>query len=281
LAGIAEALALPDESLDPVENPAWWIDAIHATSPIPAIVAETWRRSYDTYSNPAVLTCSDGADYVVKALRTGRESGLRYSRPLITDQVAGRLGSRMGAPVAPVTLVEVPAEMIANQPQLARWRSGVAHGSRWIETPTNAALTISYTAEAANAERYADLAVLYGWFHAGDRQFLYTVATPHLVFSADHGHFLPGAPGWTSDTLLRGQADVNVDPVLVGAVGLSLEVLSRSVQKLTGITNADVAEAVAAPPANWGITMPDRIALGQFLARRRDQMIRDFSRVAR
>ena len=45
--------------------------------------------------------------------------------------------------------------------------------------------------------RCALLAVMYGWFQAGDNQLLYRKTPPELVFSVDHGHFFPGGPEWT------------------------------------------------------------------------------------
>src|ERR1700732_2925309 len=85
-----------------------------------AIKALTYRnKKWTTASAPVVLGCDDGDDYVIK----GRQVG----RAVVNEQIVGHLGRVMGAPVAEVKLIDVPAELIAmQQAELGHIPAGVA-----------------------------------------------------------------------------------------------------------------------------------------------------------
>jgi hypothetical protein len=259
----------------------WWIDSIVDTMAIPhiTIVAEDFLREYDTYSRPVVLNCSDGRTYVVKAVQEQARAHLRrVPRAMFTDQVVGRLGAQMEAPVGRVVLVEIPAELIAIEPRLAHVLPGVAHGCEWIND-VHDALDIGHV--DTNLERFASLSVLYGWFQAEDHQFLYDNTAPHHVYSVDHGHFLPLGPEWTRQSL-RASGPPYPDPQVIGAAGLGQALrpgLKDAALRLRGIGDADIVRAVAAPPKSWGVSVPDRVALGKYLAARRDDLVQSLSRL--
>lgn len=67
---------------------------------------------------PVLLECNDGGSYVVKGKQAGRQ--------IVNDQVIAALGRSMGAPVPVPMLVDVPAELIALEPELQQLAPDVA-----------------------------------------------------------------------------------------------------------------------------------------------------------
>ena len=177
----------------------------------------------------------------------------------------------MGAPVARVGLVHIPAELIREEKALAHLSPGVAHGSLWIED-LHESRAFESVSLPQNRLRFADLAILYGWCEAFDHQFLYRNSPPPLVYSADHGHFFPEGPDW-GGKLYRAES-VTPDPQILGAVHVAADDLRTACAKLNGIDNADIAAAVAAPPDSWGVPMSDRVAMASYLSTRRVRMLR-------
>jgi hypothetical protein len=240
------------------------------TSDRPApLRAETYLRSFGTGSKPVLLQCSDGGSYVVKGKQAGRQ--------IVNDQVIAALGRLMGAPVPVPALVDVPAQLIALQPELQELAPGislapgVSHGSTWVPGCSNQE-PLRHTDAEGNNERFAILAVLYGWMQAQDHQFIYATASPHLVHSVDHGHFFAGGPNWTVDTLgATGHADL--DATITPHVSWENGLLSDVRNRLTNITDEVIAQAVSRPPDDWGLSNSDRSALASYLSRRRGEMV--------
>lgn len=254
--------------VEPDVKPDWWIASIMeaaAARPAP-IEAHTFRYRWFTSSDPVLLVCDDGDEYVVKAAQAGRM--------IVTDQVVGYLGRAMGAPVGDVCTVDVPAELIKAEPQMGHMPPGVAHGCRLIADATNQP-GVAYASEPQNRPRFALLSILYGWMEAFDHQLLYEDEPPHLVHSVDHGHFFPDGPQWTRMSLLKGKF-AEPDAILTGACSLKTPDFRGACVHLRGIDDAVIARAVAQPPDSWGIQMPERVALAQYLARRRAQLLAAF-----
>jgi hypothetical protein len=90
--------------------------------------ARTYQHTYSSGSAPIRVTASDGNTYVVK--------GPRSERQAVNDQIIGRLGMALGAPVGEVTLVSVSEEFVRINDQLLLhyplqqpYPHGVWHGS--------------------------------------------------------------------------------------------------------------------------------------------------------
>jgi hypothetical protein len=152
----------------------------------PPIRAETFVKKFATASQPVVLACDDGADYVVKGAQAGRM--------IVIDQIVARVGDAVGAPVGEPALVDVPATLIAAEPEMAHMAAGIAHGSRWIPNCTDQT-GFAHTLVAENRDRFARIAWLYGWVVASDHQFIYSNDAPQIVYTVDHGHFFRGVDG--------------------------------------------------------------------------------------
>jgi hypothetical protein len=188
-----------------------------------------------TSSQPVLLACDDGSDYVVKGQQAGRM--------IVTDQVVGRLGGAVLAPVAEITLIDVPAELINAEPEMSHMRPGVSHGSRWLANCSDSK-GFEQTTVPENRDRFARLALLYGWVIASDHQFIYENAEPRLVHSVDHGHFLAGATNWTEETLRHAPAPAP-DNNVVAACSLTTEELDRPAADMR-IDDEAIAVAVVA-----------------------------------
>jgi hypothetical protein len=233
----------------------------------PRTRAHTYIGQFSTFSKPVSLKCDDGAAYVVKGPQDGRPD---LSRAIIADHVIGRLGNALGAPV-PVALIDVPEELRAAQAELQHMTAGiVAHGSRLLDIATDQA-GVQHVGVAENRRRFALLAILYGWAHAGDHQFLYEKNPPHQVYSVDHGHFFPGGPNWTAASLEAGGA-AQADALLVGA-GLTTADLKEGAERLAKVDGSAIAAIVASAPVEWGLTAEERAAMLAFLTKRRDELI--------
>lgn len=214
-------------------------------------------------SRAVVIDCDDGRRYVVK--------GRQVMRPLIADHVVGRLATIIDAPVPEVALVEVSKALIVPGSFLEHFEPGIGHGSLFMQECLDSH-SPQYWDEAANLERFAVLAVLNGWADAADQQFLYSKNAPHLVYSVDHGSFFVGSSEWTADDLRHAPA-ADVDRWLTSSAAVGREQLRSAVARLKWVTDDVIAGVIAGLPNEWGITLNERLALAQYLARRRDDLL--------
>lgn len=260
----------PPEAADPdaPAEPAPGVASPTASPPLSVVRAHTYIGQFGTFSKPVVLKCDDGHIYVVKGRQDGRP---QVSRVMITDHIVGRLAKALGAPVPEVKLVEVPAELRGAQPQLQHMMTGVAHGSRNVADATERAV-IQHTDVPENRPRFALLAILFGWAHASDHQFIYEKSPPHRVYSVDHGHFLPNGPDWTTESLKNATA-AQADASLTQAVGLTEAELKEATARLAQVESQVIVEAVASVPEEWGITAEERVRLVEFFGKRREELI--------
>jgi len=239
--------------------------AVHSASrPTPA-VAHTYVKVWGTASQPVLLLCNErdtSVEYVVKGTQAGRT--------LVNDHIVARLGELIAAPTGHVALVDVPRLLVDNQPEMSHMTPGVAHGSGFMRNCTERE-GLLHTAVPENRQRFASLAVLFGWTWSNDEQFIYENAPPHLVWSVDHGHFFHG-PSWT-EASLSGAPPVDVSATLQAACQFSDDELADAVRPLGQLSDDAIAEVVAGPPDAWGMTMSERVTLAAFLAERRDQLL--------
>lgn len=249
-------------------NSAWHnlIAAEIARRPEP-VEARTFHRVFASFSRPVHVACSDGSEFVIKGLRHDISPD-EMGRAMASDQVIGRLGTAIGAPVGEVGLVVVSEELIEVNPDMNHLKPGTAHGCRWIPGTTDR-MWGQYMQEVANRERFAKLAILYGWMHANDHQVIYEEDTPHYAHSVDHGHFLPDAYQWTPVKLEADTTPVP-DPHIMEGARLTPKDVANAAEQLSTVTDEVIARAVASPPDEWGITMDERKALAHYIAKRRD-----------
>lgn len=238
--------------------------------PAPIRMVEFERR-LGSQSRPYVLLDDDNNRYVVKSRGVGRST--------YNDQVVGRLGMAMGAAVAEVALVEVPQELVdARWADLTDLAAGIAHGSRVIPQVLDVPQEILYADRPENRPRFASLALLYGWCQVeGDHQFIHELGLPQRVYSHDHGEFFPGGPRWSAASLHRAQPCRPDRFITVGA-GLGEAELRAAAAGVAGVSAADIAASVAAPPDDWGVSFDERVALVRFLVERQRTLLTTLTR---
>jgi hypothetical protein len=238
------------------------IEQARASSRAAAVRAETFLKKWATASAPVLVRANSG-DYVVKGAQTGKQA--------VNDQIIGRLGMELDSPVGKVCLIDVPAELIAAEREMGHITPGLAHASAFIPACTERA-SLEHATVKENKARFASLAVLHGWVVAHDQQFIYENAPPHLVYSVDHGHFFPGGPDWT----IAGLGAIGApqpDATITTGCGLQHKDFGEAAERLRAVTDAQLASVIAAPPDAWAVLLAERIALAQYLARRRDQLV--------
>ncbi len=236
--------------------------ALAAAERAAAVNAHTFYGVWPTAAKPAKLECDNGTIYVVK--------GKQNRRMIVSERIVAHLAGLVVAPTPEVAYVNVPQPLILHQPELGHFEPGVSHGAEFVPGCGDRA-GIGH-ADGENRTRFARLAVLFGWAFAQDHQFIYENGAPNLVHSVDHGHFFPGGPNWGIATL--GQAPAAApDQTLVGGCQLSQEELRGAAAPLVGLQDEAIARAVAAPLDDWGISMDERVAVAEFLARRRGELL--------
>jgi HipA-like kinase len=230
-----------------------------------AVNAQTYcRKKWGTNAAPVVLSCDDGNVYVVKC------HDVASGRVPTNEQIVATLGKSIGAPVADVRLVDVPKALIDAESELSHMKPGISHGSRLIPGCSESQ-GITHIDVPSNRNRFALLAVLYGWIPASDQQLIYALDSPHAVHSVDHGHFFPGGPAWTLAGLSGAPPATPFDWIVQG-VKLTTNELENAIETLQNITSEYIATAVAAPLDQWGILPEERVALAEYLALRKEQL---------
>jgi hypothetical protein len=264
----------------PLADEEWrkLIEASASRRPSP-ITAVKYLGKWDSAAGPAKVLCSDGNVYVAKGVQFTRRPWLVSDTALATfnDLVATQLGRLIGAPVPDKSvLVLIPSEFIAaNYPALRHLAPGIANGARFIDGTTEKSYRIKYLDDGDNRSRFASLAVFFGWMGGHDRQFIYSNASPRLVYSVDHGDFFHGGRYWTSERLdLADEAEAYYR--CLRHCGFADQELIDACEPLLSITSEHIAEAVATPPDEWGVSTNERVALAKYLNRRRHELIKTY-----
>ena len=238
--------------------------------PHPIQMAE-FRQKWGTASQPAALADALLTEYVVKALQTGHTF---IHRSMVSEQVVCYLGKCIDAPVVTSVLVEIPQLLIDNQPELRTpyvYQAGVAHGALRIPDCSDRS-GFGQFANIENKPRYALLAILYGLIGASDHQVIFENQPPNLVHSHDHGHFFPGGPNWSVDSL-KTAGITTIDSNVVSSCGLTEADITAAACRLYNLSNKNIAIAVSLPPNDWQFSMEERCTMAAYLASRRDILI--------
>jgi hypothetical protein len=260
----------------PQDNGVSWRDLI-----VPACESrevERTARRFDgglpSASKPQKFICDDDLLYAVKFTQNAHGDG----HGIFSEQLVGRAGGLIGAPVPDVALVEVSAGLaaeVAEQPELGFGpQAGVHHGSKWADNYTDRQ-TVDHV--EANRERFGALDVLYAWiFCAGDHQFIYSNEPTRQVLSVDHSAFLPAGPDWTVESVGGGVRAVQQDPVFA-PLALGPGHRADAVQQLVQVTPEGIAGLVSYAPDEWGVDFATREAVASYLWVRRDLVVQMFT----
>jgi hypothetical protein len=221
-------------------------------------------------SRAFVVKATDGQKYAVKGMQT-RADRFDIRRPLCNDQIVGRLGKKMGAPVPEITFVDLSAQFISLNPMISYMLAGVCHGQLLMDGCGEKA-QIAHVDVSLNRPRFAAISLLYGWIPAGDRQLIYEKLPPYLVYSVDHGHFFPGGPNWTVATLKGAPPPTPYNEIVVGCK-LKPADIADALKGLAGLTLGDIAAALAMPLDVWAMSIDERAEAADYLEKRRLQML--------
>lgn len=166
-----------------------------------------------------------------------------------TEQVVGRLGKLIGAGVCDVSLVWIPDDLAGWEYRPGKQlEAGWAHGSRDVE-PVTLASQLEHRANDDNRRRHAGYFALYDWLVGADPQWLIRVPSDWMYFSHDHGHYLPGGPNWSIQSLRDHGADEH--RLAQDIAGLDGAELHRLADALEAMTEADIAESLEDLPHEW------------------------------
>jgi Family of unknown function (DUF6338) len=126
-------------------------------------------------------------------------------RALVVENLTGRCGELIGAPVGEVAVIEVNESLVGGGLVTLHdgtpAEDGLQHESRWVETYGDRK-GIEYVAQ--NRAGLGALQVLYSWLLCtADHQLLYRDEPPYDVLSVDHSEMLPGSVGSWSQTSCR------------------------------------------------------------------------------
>ncbi|AFZ35460.1 hypothetical protein Sta7437_1904 [Stanieria cyanosphaera PCC 7437] len=113
------------------------------------------------------------------------------------------------------------------------------------------------TSEPANRPRLVSLAVLFGWTHANDRQFIFQNIPPRIIYSVDHGHFFPNPPDWK---------------IKDHECNFTNAELKQVYDILINVTEEMIVEVVAVPPKEWGISLKERLGMIIYLTKRKKEL---------
>ena len=246
--------------------------ALAAEHCLGALKTSGWR--------PVKLRVAGGGVYVVKGLwhpGIPTHDNLPPGRSMFNENVAGRLGSFMYAPVPEVALIDVPQQLIDQfADAMQRLRPGIAHGSRFIEDRVveERKEQMRFPIEAQNRPRFALLAILFGWTNGrdtsgiNDAEFLYDRGGN--VYGVDFGNFF-GGPDWKDLEQLRTPAEPK--DWIVSECKLTREELADACENLRAVTPEQIAGAVAAAPKEWEVPFDKRAELAKVLHARQEQLV--------
>lgn len=215
-------------------------------------------------SVPFQVLASDDKIYWVKMAQNSQGP-----RVLATEQIVAACGKLLGAPVCETALIAIPqafdGDSLENGTIL---RSGIAHASLNIENGLFEKWhTPRYRDHDNNRKRHAGYFALYDWCWGDDMQWLHDASDDRRTYSHDHGHFLPGGPRWTVDSLQK-----SVDsPHEIDALerGLDNNELVRIADLLDNVSRETICAILQAIPEEWPVETAELEAVGWFLERRR------------
>lgn len=192
-------------------------------------------------------------------------------RAVVTEQVVGRAGALIGAPVCEVAIVEIPEE-------LAGWRflpdrrlePGFAHGSAAVEQAIEEPI-LSYGDRDDNRVRQAGVFALHDWCWGEDPQWLYWASGDMELYSHDHGYYLPShVLDWTVETLRDYADQPRTGPWPTRHLDRSE--LRRLASALRAIDRSRLSAILAEIPESWPVTIAELETVGWFLEYRAQQV---------
>jgi len=205
---------------------------------------------------------SNGDHWWVKPLNN--DQGERVT---VTEAIVAAAGALVSAPVCDSAIVFLP-------PEIEGWEfrpgskimSGYAHASRGVANALEHR-ELLYRDRNDNARRHVGVFAIYDWCWGGDDQWLYAETEDRMLYSHDHGWYLPETgPTWNIDALISKvrQAHTARWP----AAGLNAEVIAGCAERLRELTRAELLSALSGIPDSWPVSDLELERVGWFLENR-------------
>jgi hypothetical protein len=248
-----------------------WRDALESAiaHPEEPLLVERFNDGWgwNTSARPVSVRCIHKQTYIIKGQQAGRQ--------IVNDQIIALLGMALGAPVGRPRIVEISPDLLECEPQYNYLTPGTAHATLFIQNCDDDRYPDSFrTNQAENIPRFASLCVLYGWVLARDHQFLVEKQYPNRVYSVDHGHFFPGGPNWTKETLSQAPAaELDTHLRILCSFSRKSPEIINALEQLDQVSEDQIIQAVAAPPNEWGLTMEERVMMVEYLVKRQKELI--------
>lgn len=226
------------------------------------VIQTPLERSKRGGSGAFLGLASDGNRYWVKVI-----GGPQGDRVPITEQIVGRAGRLIDAPVRPVVTVYVPRALAGWEYRPgARLRRGFAHGSLALESCVEER-RLSDRMRDENSRRHVGYYGLFDWCWGGDVQGLLDLDDDRAFHSHDHGWFLPPVGQTWDEAQLRDRADADHELAEDGS-GLDCVEVERVASALENVTRDGILEVVSATPRSWPVTDAELESVGAFLEAR-------------
>lgn len=247
-----------------MDDPSWWLGRL---SRLPRAVATERlvapiQRSESGAA--AFLGVTDsGKKFWLKVL--GNPQG---DQILVTERIVTAAGELIGAPVRPISLVDVPLALAGwRYGEIEKLPTGIAHGSLVLEE-AEVIDELTYRHDDDNTVRQVYLLALWDWCLGEDPQWLYDTASDRSVWTFDHGFWIGGGEAHWSEASLRRTVDLpwawNESPS-----GLSAGTFHEVARRIESVTSDDLLNVVASVPTEWKVTDHELEAVAWFLHRRR------------
>lgn len=217
-----------------------------------------------TWSGPFRAVASDGNQYFVKSLSTcpaGQE------RSLVSEHVIARVGRLIAAPMCRVSLIEIPGELTGYEVRPGvELKAGLAHASLALtHADERGRPHLDARHQNDNRRRHAGVYALFDWCLGADQQWLYDIANDRMLYSHDHGLYLPPTDTgtWTKNDLMT-----HVDaewPLPDPADDLLPAAVEEIADALESVGRSSLRAVMDSVPAHWPVSDSDLEALGYFL----------------
>jgi hypothetical protein len=189
---------------------------------------------------------SDSQTYWVKA-----PNNPQGARSLVPERIVTHVGIKIGAPVRPIALVEIPPEIDYSYAPGYSLRGGLAHGSLDLGPSKVVDDWAGLTSRDGNESRIAYLCALWDLCLGNDPQWLAEFAADAAVWSYDHGFWFAGEVDWSVESMRRiGVAPWPAPSTSYGAP-TALRSAAEAVERLTLEELTAITDEV---PRQWGVT---------------------------
>lgn len=176
-------------------------------------------------------------------------------RATLADAIVGAVGPLIQAPVCTTAILAYPqgrrTENMGNGVSLVP--GCYYHGSLEVASALDS-WDVEHRGRDDNERRWIRMAALWDWCWGGDPQWLYAEEHDYMLYSHDHGHYLPGIDhDWTVDDMKR---DVGQPHILTQAqhiLSSNPNYCSRAAAALRNVTQEQLVNALATLPVSWKI----------------------------